>query len=368
LDWHFIYTEQPNEKHLIEKDKTRGVRPDFIKNSIALIHDASISKKVNPIGLLRQKKRKAILEVSCPRREVNYLQVNLRRMGEIFFYDVLPNFKLVNYLPCNLEVRIIDKNSQEIRSTLLKGCSQDIFKFTLSQGKMLIHLKVLNCERIFELDKIMQTSPQFFKKQLKNQNDQNIKIPLRIFFDKKTWTFYFFPKFNILNETGLEMTFSSGKKLKNLMKCESNHSNSVFFIADKRHQIVSGTLVKKLNSKYDLKILGAETSKLAFPRKLVDNMYSKIDGGSGLDSFSFEVLIKPQLITLYDNCPFSIKTIVISPKYVVSNSTKFSLYLAQGSQKKLLEMKPGERVPVIWRVKTLKRVAFKPNIFSSRTQ
>jgi hypothetical protein len=184
-----------------------------------------------------------------------------------------------------------------------------------------------------------------------------------MYFDSSSCVFYIFDDFNVFNETGLGMIMYSGKKMSKVGLCYGDKTGTIFSLHHKYDLIFAGVFLRKSSEKFNLDIdKNTRMTKIGFPKKLDHNIYSKIKGGNGDNYFCYDLLLSPFSKPIYLGAKYAAGGVRVLPRYVISNDTRMTLQIGQ-SEKHTLEIRAGQRMPVIWRTKESRRIAFKPLIF-----
>jgi hypothetical protein len=173
--------------------------------------------------------------------------------------------------------------------------------------------------RVVSANDILSASPKEYIKHLKPPNKKDKHgIPLSMYFNKKNYTIYLYTNFCVINESAVDMRFSSGESLNKIYRCRPlDRLNKVVGLSNKEHVVFSGRLTKK--SFADLGIDPSQEDRfrrIAFPKKLDHYLYTTLKGkpqpsvwsklillgryklGNKERHYSYDLLIRPYQLKL----------------------------------------------------------------------
>lgn len=116
-------------------------------------------------------------------------------------------------LPGDIEYKIAPENdiNNPLLGVIKRGDTLDIFKFDLIADKLHLMLTIGEYSQVIKTSKIISKSPKELIKHLKVNDNDKLGIPLSLYFNKENFTIYLYTNFCVINESAVEMSFSSGE-------------------------------------------------------------------------------------------------------------------------------------------------------------
>jgi hypothetical protein len=332
-----------NQKYPIDFNK--------IDSHITLNLNQAISKPLDLKTINRNKNQYIKVPLEDSNHQYNNLVLDVYTKRLITFIDIKPALVLSNFCPVPIHITLKCKEN-EFSKTVFRSDPIEMYMFDPYKDQTSITLTV-NDSFTSSLD-----LTKFLAKETKGSlilNDtkaSSLKVHIEIEHNRFLNTIVIYSKFNIFNETGLDLEFFSfnpsiSGPSHNLV---GNGNDTVLFQSKKSHN----TFTIKANSRtfekckdFPVGLLPSIRSSCFFPKNISYNLNERISGGSGDTFYEYAIAIIPNVVKLQDGT--LTKTITIAPQFVIMNNTDFRLNIIQEASRAITVVDAMTRKPIIWR-------------------
>lgn len=367
LDFCIFDTQGVYEQKAIQgNSKLAPIAFNNINKTLMLQMKSSVSQKVDLMKLRAYKDSRISIPFVCPKGNYNNLKLTMSQRKEVTVLAIKPALKIVNYCPEPLQYTIRFEDSEDsniifrnkpieiykhdpyIEKCNLEIALNDVFMATVSLNKMLQKKEPVDVK--LECYEARQMHSQY------DPEDENRKVYLEFFNDFANNTLIIYSKFNIFNETGYQLSFSSvkGSGLDRPRRAVENGNRTTIFLASRVHDAIimrpnQKTLIKEPGAAFD------NSSRGVFPRKLNYILNQTLKGVEGKGYFDLSTVIVPNVVEVAPN--ILTKTITILPKYVFINTTPYTLCTIQVDSNVIHKILPHQRQAIVWRSDS-KKISF----------
>lgn len=277
------------------------------------------------------------------------LDVYTKRL--VTFIDIKPALILSNLCPVPVHFALNCK-SLEFTQTVFRSNPTEVFMFDPYKEQTTMQVTVNDTyTTTIELTKFLNKEPKQ-SLTLTDSKVTGLKIHINLEHNRYLNTITIYSKFNIFNETGLDLEFFSFNPSSPgaSHKLVGNGNDTVLFQSQKSHS----TFVIKTNPKtfekvddFPANLLPSIRGSTFFPKNISYNLNEKITGGSGESFYEYPLAIIPNVVKLQEG--ILTKTITIAPQYVILNNSPFQLKIIQESANTNTVIASMTRHPLIWR-------------------
>lgn len=332
-----------NQKYPVEFNK--------IDSTVLFNMNEALGQGLDLTSINRTKKQSVNMPLKCPHTQYNNLVLDVYTKGLITFIDIKPALVVSNFCPVPIHFTMNCKK-QEFTQTVFRSNPIEIFKFDPYREPTAISLTVNeHFSTTLDLTKLLAKDSKR-SITLFDTKETGLKIHIELEHNRLLNTIMIYTKFNIFNETGLDLEFYSFNPSVSGQshKLVGNGNNTVLFQSEKSHT----TFMVKANSKtfeecsyFPRDLLESVRGSSFFPKNISYNLNDKVAGGVGDSYYEYDIAIIPNVVKLQEG--ILTKTITIAPQYVVMNSTAFSLRIIQQSGGGSMTVKSNQRQPIVWR-------------------
>jgi ribosomal protein L24E len=277
------------------------------------------------------------------------LDVYTKRL--VTFIDIKPALVISNLCPVPIHFAMHSKE-KEFSQMVFRSDPIEVFMFDPYRDQTILNLTVNETfTTSIELTKFLNRETKR-SITLNDSKGTGLKIHIDIEHNRFLNTIVIYSKFNIFNETGLDLEFCSfNPSIPGAShKLVGNGNDTVLFQSQKSHS----TFAIKSNPKtfekvkdFPVNLLPSIRGSSFFPKNISYNLNEKITGGSGDSYYEYGLAIIPNVVKLHEG--ILTKTITIAPQYVVLNVTPFALRILQENGVASSVVDPMARLPVVWR-------------------
>jgi hypothetical protein len=329
---------------------------DKINEIVTFALDTGVSSNIK-LQDITKKKTSLKVPLICANEYYNNIVMDISSKGYVLLIDIKPALKISNLCSVPIQFTITGKTFEEagmiFRAKPIEIYKLDPFK---EESVLSITFNDTYSARI-ELRPILAKDGEQ-KIVLNDMQGSKKKVYLELVTQKKTNSLIIYSKFNVINETGLELdfaTFDPGVSGLSLPMVE-NGDKTILFQSEKKHS----TVVIKATPKtfVDYKGFGVREEPRCssfFPKNISYNVNQRLTGGMDKDYFEFNMTVVPSVIKLHEK--ILTKAITITPKQVFINDTPWQLDLIQSQCTLQTSVEANTRWPVLWRTKE-KQISF----------
>lgn len=333
---------------------------DFNKvdSSILLKLGDATSQAIDLSSLNKSKSHYINIPMTSASSQYNNIVLDVYTKRLVTFVDIKPALIVSNLCPVPVHFAMTCRD-KEFAQLVFRSDPVEVFLFDPYKEQTNVKF-VVNDDftTSFDLTKFLNKES---KRSITLSDSKNSELNIHIdlehnrFLNKIT----IYSKFNIFNETGLDLEFNSFNPsiAGHSHKLVGNGTNTVLFQSQKSHS----TFMIKANPKtfesvkeFPVDLLPSIRGSTFFPKNISYNLNEKITGGSGATFYEYGLSIMPSVVRLPSNT--YTKTITVSPQYVVVNNTQYTLRILQEAGH-CAEVSSFSRLPVVWR-QPEKRLAF----------
>lgn len=315
------------ERYPIQFNRTLGLATFGIKTGI--------SGKINLTEVGSKRNTSKNLQLICPDLNYNVAFLDIVEKGLLNILIIKPAFKLATYCSIPVEFSALWQN-YENNGVIFRSKPVELFRFDPFKDHTQLKIALNNSYSVkLDTQSIIKsaTDTQVYL-EAKGRSET---MPLTICVDRKHNSMTIASRFNLINETGLDLDFYSVKSpqnYKNAKKLIPNGDKTIWFMSNTKFEYIIArsskkTFTKFSNFKEEDQDPNEETYEASciFSKKAAYSETFALSGGQLSTYFELNLTILPDTVKFANG--FTTKTITVTPRYVFVNSTPFAMNLIQ---------------------------------------